>query len=71
MLALIATLVLAQELTEKTFERVRDEILPSKEDLKWLDIPWQPTLWDGIVAAQKEEKPVLFFAMNGTPLGCV
>lgn len=62
------SLVLAQDLSESTFEKLKAEIIPPKSELKWLEIPWQITLWDAIVAGQKEDRPILFYAMNGHPL---
>lgn len=70
MVPFLLALSLQQDLTEKTYEKLRDDILPSKEELKFLDIPWEIRLWDAIVRAQKEEKPILFYAMNGHPMAC-
>jgi hypothetical protein len=58
------------ELTPATFERVRDAIVPSPEELRWTAIPWRPTLWDALVEATGKEKPILLWAMNGHPLAC-
>jgi hypothetical protein len=33
-------------------------------------VHWLPTFWDGVIAAQKQEKPILLWAMNGHPLAC-
>jgi hypothetical protein len=27
-------------------------------------------LWDGVIAAQKQDMPILLWAMNGHPLAC-
>lgn len=70
MVPFLLALSLQQDLTVKTYEKLRDDILPSKEELKFLDIPWEIRLWDAIVRAQKEEKPILFYAMNGHPMAC-
>lgn len=71
-LALLSILLFqaAPELTDKNFEAVRDAILPSKAELAWKAIPWKSTLWDALVQAQKEDKPILLWAMNGHPLAC-
>ena len=63
-------LALTQELTEKTYEKIRDEVLATKQERAFFDLPWQPTLWDGVVEGHRREKPVLFYVMNGNPLGC-
>jgi hypothetical protein len=62
--------LLAQDLTDKTYDRLRDQILPSKQESAWKAIPWRSTLWDGLLDAQKEDKPLLVWAMNGHPLAC-
>jgi hypothetical protein len=58
------------ELSDRTYETIRDMIAPQPDELGWQRIPWRTTFWDGLVAAQNEDKPLLFFTMNGHPLGC-
>jgi len=48
--------------------KVRDQVLPSKEELAWQSIAWRPTLWDAVVDAHREKKPILLWTMNGHPL---
>ncbi len=59
-----------QDLNDKSYEKLRDQIAPSKEEVAWLAIPWHVSLWDAVIEAQKQEKPVLLYAMNGHPLAC-
>jgi hypothetical protein len=59
-----------EELSDKTFARWRDRIRPKTAELCFNTVPWLPTLWDGVTAAQKEDKPILLWAMNGHPLAC-
>ena len=33
-------------------------------------VNWLPTFWDGVIAAQKQDMPILLWAMNGHPLAC-
>lgn len=75
MLAIV--LALAQDtpsvdsrLKDSTFEPIRDGIVPTADELRYKKIPWRPTLWDALLDAQKAEKPILFYAMNGHPLAC-
>ena len=63
-------LLAAQELNEKSYDRIRAEVLPTKAERTFFDLPWQPTLWDGVLEGQKQGKPILFYTMNGNPLGC-
>ena len=58
------------ELTDKTYVEWRDRIRPTTDDLCYKTVDWLPTFWDGVVAAQKADKPILLWAMNGHPLAC-
>lgn len=60
----------AEDLSEKNYKQIRDSILPKPEEVEWRAIGWRTTLWDGVIDAQKEDKPVLLYAMNGHPFGC-
>jgi hypothetical protein len=48
----------------------RDRILPGADELGWRSIPWLDTFEEGIRVAGAEQRPLLFWAMNGHPLGC-
>ena len=45
-------------------------IWPSPDEVRWMEIPWHPTFGGGLAAAGRAGKPLLFWAMNGHPLGC-
>ena len=60
----------APDLTDKSYDAVRDSILPSKQEMAWKTIGWKSTLWDAVVQAQKDDKPILLWTMNGHPMGC-
>ncbi|MEE9311103.1 MAG: hypothetical protein V3V10_01700 [Planctomycetota bacterium] len=60
----------AEELTTKSYKKVRDSILPTETEKEWRKIEWQPTFWDGVIKAQKDDKPIMLYAMNGHPFGC-
>ena len=51
-------------------ERIRAQVLPSAEELRFEEIPWIPAFGEGLARGQEERRPVLFWAMNGHPLGC-
>ena len=53
-----------------SFERLRDAILPTPAELAWREQPWRASLWEAVVEAQRLERPILLWAMNGHPLGC-
>lgn len=75
---LLATLLLiplastfqAEELTEKSYDSIRDYLLPKEDEEAWTRIEWRTTFWEGVIDAQEEDKPVMLFAMNGHPFGC-
>ena len=56
--------------TAKNYDTVREHVLPSDEEEKWRKMEWRTTFWQGVMDAQKADKPVLLFAMNGHPFGC-
>jgi hypothetical protein len=58
------------ELSDKTFAQWRDRIRPKTEEVSYKTVDWLPTFWDAVIAAQKEDKPILLWAMNGHPLAC-
>ena len=58
------------ELNERNYADWRKHILPNTGELAWQQIPWATTFKDGIIAADAAGKPLLFWTMNGHPLGC-
>ena len=58
------------ELTRENYAAWRDHVAPRASDLKWQQIPWLTTFQEGILAANDTGKPLLFWTMNGHPLGC-
>ena len=57
------------ELHQDNYAVWRDRILPAQEEMNWQQIPWLTTFRDGILAADREQKPLLLWTMNGHPLG--
>ena len=58
------------ELNDQTFASWRDRIHPKAAERCFETVPWLPTFWDGVMAAQEEDRPILLWAMNGHPLAC-
>ena len=58
------------ELNDKTFASWRDRIRPKAAERCFETVHWLPTFWDGVMTAQKEDRPILLWAMNGHPLAC-
>jgi len=66
MLAALAALTLLGP----TLDQRIAEILPTKDDEKWLSIPWRTDLTQARTDAQTENKPIFMWIMNGHPMGC-
>ena len=61
----------AQQLSDATYSKLRDYILPKADELAFEKIPWKFNFWDGVIAAQREDKPILLYMMTGHPCGAV
>lgn len=71
-LLLVVGLAQAAEkpLTEKSWRKVLKQVMPDKGEQRWTAVGWRPTLWDAVIDAHKEKKPILLWAMNGHALAC-
>jgi len=58
------------EINKDNFLEWKNYISPTHSELKFLEIPWLSTFEQGILAGDKQSKPVLLWTMNGHPLGC-
>lgn len=58
-----------QILNDSTFSQWRDFIHPDKNELAWERIQWHTTLWEGLMLAQQQKKPLMFMSMTGHPCG--
>jgi hypothetical protein len=58
------------ELKPEQFAALHKLIQPRAEEEKWLQIPWQASLWQARKTAAAEGKPILLWEMDGHPLGC-
>jgi len=47
-----------------------DLVLPNPSEASYRKIPWRTSVMQGVVDAQKNDKPVMIYLMNGHPLGC-
>jgi hypothetical protein len=50
--------------------KLRDLVLPNPSEASYRKIAWRTSVMQGIVEAQKNDKPVMIYLMNGHPLGC-
>lgn len=49
--------------------RVAD-LLPKKEEERWLSIGWEPNLQKARAEAQRLGRPIFLWIMDGSVLGC-
>lgn len=52
------------------YAKWRAYLLPSASEQSHRTIPWRASVLHGLIDAQKQDKPILLFLMNGHPLGC-
>lgn len=57
-------------MNEETYTQIRDHILPTEAERNWQEIPWRPAFWSAVIEAQKNDRPILAWTMNGHPLAC-
>lgn len=49
---------------------LRNKIRPPESEMRYASIDWVPSFAEGLLEAGKQQKLLLFWAMNGHPLGC-
>lgn len=57
-------------LTPETLDDWMTLIEPNGDEVRWQDIPWRASMWQAVVDAQAQRRPVLLWTMNGHPMGC-
>jgi hypothetical protein len=65
-----AEAVAPPELDDMTFARWRDFVVPTEDELRWTQIPWRTSFWGAVTEAQRQDRPILAWMMNGHPLAC-
>jgi hypothetical protein len=62
-------LVVASALGQSLDDRVKS-VLPTADEDRWTKIPWRTNLAEARSESEKTGKPILYWVMNGNPLGC-
>jgi hypothetical protein len=57
-------------LDASNFKQWFTAIVPTAEDCSFQDLTWRPSLWKAVVEANKDDKPILLWTMNGHPMAC-
>jgi hypothetical protein len=73
MIAAIATVLFGmqvQEPNERNFRELLEFIQPSAQEQSYKDIGWRIEFWPAVQEAKRLGRPILFWTMNGHPLGC-
>lgn len=60
----------APDVSDSNYSSLKSMLSPPAEEFAWRQIPWRPTLWEAVLDARRDDKPILLWAMNGHPLGC-
>jgi hypothetical protein len=77
LLMLIASVLLvgagsvAQPLTDQSVATWAAHIQPDEPESCWREVAWRESFRAGVRDSQIEGKPILLWAMNGHPMGCV
>tara|TARA_R110002094_G_scaffold36099_3_gene48579 strand:+ start:1940 stop:2173 length:234 start_codon:yes stop_codon:yes gene_type:complete len=56
--------------TESNLSELLTRIEPSAGEQAYREIGWRNALWPAVQEARKLGRPILFWTMNGHPLGC-
>ena len=52
------------------YAKVRDQVLPNPSERSYRKIGWRTSVLQGVIDAQRDDRPVMIVLMNGHPLGC-
>lgn len=58
-----------KKLTPDTFEAIKARVGLTPEDLAWQKVQWRDGFFEGLVEAQAEDKPLLYWIHGGDPRG--
>jgi hypothetical protein len=56
--------------SESNFREWLTFIQPTSEEQKYKEIGWRNEFWPAVEEARQLGRPILFWTMNGHPLGC-
>ena len=58
----------AQELAPATYAQLRAKVDVTDAELCWQKVAWLP-FWDGLIAAQQQDRPIFYWVYFGDPRG--
>jgi hypothetical protein len=56
--------------TAKDYRDWIEAIVPDATELAYLEVGWRNRFWPAVQEAKELGRPILFWTMNGHPLGC-
>lgn len=56
--------------TAQNFRDYLAFIQPDASEQRYKEIPWRNQFWPAVQEAKRLGRPILFWTMNGHPLGC-
>lgn len=60
----------APKLTKQSLPYWLQFLAPKPDELKFAQSGFLTTLWEAVLLANKNQKPILLWAMNGHPMAC-
>jgi hypothetical protein len=71
-IASLIVLLLNQEVVPDSanFRKWLEFIQPNGNEQAYKEIPWRNEFWPAVQEAKELGRPILFWTMNGHPLGC-
>lgn len=69
-LSLALALVQAPVPGPSNYQELLTFIRPSAEEASYKEIGWRNQFWPAVQEAKRLGRPILFWTMNGHPLGC-
>jgi len=54
----------------QTLEQKVASVLPTPEEDRWLQIPWRANVMEARAEAERQNKPLFLWIMDGNPLSC-
>ncbi len=58
---------LPPKLTPATYDSIKARVMPKPDDLAWQHLHWRDGFFDGLLAAQAEDKPLFYWIYEGDP----
>lgn len=62
--------VATRELADRELTALLAQIRPTADETAYRTIGWRNQFWPAVQEAQRLGRPILFWTMNGHPLGC-